>query len=186
MARPDQQSSPRAASRSSRAPRGQPAADSRPASRPCKHGRAACWIVSALLVAGVALIYAQTYRHDFVNIDDYDYVAKNPYLDRGLTADGFAWAFTTNRTANWHPLTWVSLLLDAQCWGTSFAGGYHLTNVLLHAANAVLLFLLLRRMTGQLWPSALVAALFAVHPAPSNRWPGSPSARTCSAACSAC
>ena len=98
------------------------------------------------------------------NIDDDAYVTKNPYLVRGLTADGLAWAFTTSRTANWHPLTWVSLLVDSQCYGTSFAGGYHLTNVLLHAANAVLLFLLLRRMTGQLWPSALVAALFAVHP----------------------
>ncbi len=118
-----------------------------------------------MLVAGVALVYAQTYRHDFVNIDDDAYVYKNPCVSRGLTADGLAWAFTTSRTESWHPLTWISLMLDSQCYGTSFAGGYHLTNVLLHAANAVLLFLLLRRMTGQLWPSALVAALFAMHPA---------------------
>ena len=118
-----------------------------------------------MLITGIALVYAQTYRHDFVNIDDEDYVTKNPNLAGGLTAKAVAWAFTTNRTSSWHPLTWISFLLDSQFYGMSFAGGYHLTNVLLHAANAVLLFLLLRWMTGQVWPSAAVAALFAVHPA---------------------
>src|SRR5579862_3882779 len=76
----------------------------------------ACWTVCFLLIAGVALVFAQTYRHEFVNIDDDDYVSNNRYLSSGLTAEGIAWAFTTNRTSNWHPVTWVSLLLDAQCY----------------------------------------------------------------------
>ncbi len=127
--------------------------------------RVACCTISALLVAAVALVYAQTYHYGFVSIDDDDYVATNSHLHGGLTADSFAWAFTTNRTMNWHPLTWLSLLLDAQCYGTTWAGGFHLTNVVLHAANAVLLFLLLRWATGRLWPGSCVAALFALHPA---------------------
>ncbi len=179
MDRPDQQSSQGAAEQSFGAPSDQAAADSPLASRPCEpgarpdaaarqapclHGRVACWAVPVLLVTGIALIYAQTYRHDFVNIDDEGYVSKNPYVRKGLTAEAVVWAFTTNHTGEWHPLTWISLMLDSRFYGTSFAGGYHLTNVLLHAANAVLLFLLLRQMTGRLWPSALVAALFAIHP----------------------
>ena len=74
--------------------------------------RVACCTISALLVAAVALVYAQTYHYGFVSIDDDDYVATNSHLHGGLTADSFAWAFTTNRTMNWHPLTWLSLLLD--------------------------------------------------------------------------
>jgi tetratricopeptide (TPR) repeat protein len=123
------------------------------------------WAVSALLVAAVALDYVQTCGHDFINIDDAAYVFKNPQLRDGLTVDALVWAFSTTGKSNWHPLTWLSLLLDAHFYGTTWAGGFHLTNALLHAANAVLLFLLLRWITGQLWPSALVAALFAVHPA---------------------
>ena len=92
-----------------------------------------------------------------------EYVYENPQVSRGLTAQGIAWAFTHSHGANWHPLTWLSHMLDCQLYGLS-AGGHHLTNVLLHAATAVLLFLVLRRMTGGFWPSALVAALFAVHP----------------------
>jgi tetratricopeptide (TPR) repeat protein len=143
-----------------------PAADPRLAIRKrVLRDRVACCAVSALLVATVALVYAQTINYGFVNLDDEGYVAKNPHLRGGLTADALIWAFTTNRQMNWHPLTWLSLLLDAQFYGTTWAGGFHLTNVLLHAANAVLLFLLLRWTTGRLWPSALVAALFAAHPA---------------------
>ena len=81
----------------------------------------------------------------------------------GLTAEGIAWAFTTSHASNWHPLTWLSHMLDCQLYGLK-PGGHHLTNVLLHAATAILLFLVLRRMTGDLWPSAFVAAVFAIHP----------------------
>ena len=88
---------------------------------------------------------------------------KNPQVDDGLTIEGIAWAFTSRHASNWHPLTWLSHMLDCQLYGLT-PWGHHLTNVLLHAATAILLFLVLRRMTGDLWPSAFVAAVFAVHP----------------------
>ena len=119
--------------------------------------------VCALLVLSVALVFGQTLRHGFVNIDDGVYVTENPYISHGLTPSGVAWAFTQSQAGNWHPLTGLSHMLDCQIYGLG-AGGHHLTSVLLHAATAVLLFLVLSRMTGNLWPSAVVAALFAVHP----------------------
>jgi protein O-mannosyl-transferase len=114
----------------------------------------------------------------FVNYDDPVYVTHNPHVHEGLTRASAAWAFTTTYNTNWHPLTWLSLQLDNQLFGPKgeenptgkaaadrwYAYGSHLTNLLLHTANVVLLFCVLARMTGQVWPSALVAALFAVHP----------------------
>ena len=102
-------------------------------------------------------------RFDFVNYDDNLLVYENPIVARGVTAHGLAWAFTTSAANMWYPLTWISYMLDSQVYGTQ-PWGYHLTNVLLHAATAVVLFLALRRMTGSLWSSALVALVFAVHP----------------------
>lgn len=119
--------------------------------------------VSVFLVVAVWLIYGQTLRHEFVNYDDMDYVTKNAQVSRGLTLEGIVWAFTRFHSSNWHPLTWISHMLDSQLYGLN-AGGHHLTNVLLHSLNAALLFLLVRQMTGALWGSALVAALFALHP----------------------
>ena len=81
-----------------------------------------------------------------------------------MTETGVAWAFAEPHFGNWHPLTWLSHMLDCQVFGLSHPGGHHLTNVLLHAASSVMLLLVLRGMTGRLWPSALAAALFAVHP----------------------
>ncbi len=118
--------------------------------------------VCGLLLLAVGLVFAQTIRHEFINIDDGAYVSENPQVLRGLTAQGVAWAFTQH-AVYWGPVTWLSLMADGQLFGLS-PGGYHLTNVLLHAATAVLLFLVLRAMTGRIWPSALAAALFAVHP----------------------
>jgi tetratricopeptide (TPR) repeat protein len=101
--------------------------------------------------------------YEFISLDDPLYVSRNPHVQAGLTASSIGWAFTTFHAANWHPLTWLSLELDAQLYGTH-PRGYHLTNVLLHAANTLLLFALLRSLTRAFWRSAAVAALFAIHP----------------------
>ena len=99
----------------------------------------------------------------FVNYDDSDYVTENAHVQSGLKWENVVWAFTTGHASNWHPLTWLSHMLDCQLFGLK-AGGPHLVSVGFHIANTLLLFLLLRRMTGALWRSALVAALFALHP----------------------
>jgi tetratricopeptide (TPR) repeat protein len=112
---------------------------------------------------GVGLVFGQTVMHDFVNYDDPQYVTANMQVKHGMSVEGVVWAFAHRHASNWHPLTWISHMLDWQVYGR-WAGGHHLTNLLLHAATSVGLFLLLKRMTGRLWPSALVAALFAVHP----------------------
>ncbi|HVC94847.1 MAG TPA: tetratricopeptide repeat protein [Pirellulales bacterium] len=117
----------------------------------------------AILVGLTSLSYAGTVGHDFVNYDDPDYVVDNPYVRGGLTGQGFVWAWTTTHAANWHPLTWLSLQLDAQLGGTA-PSAFHRTNLLLHLANTVLLFVALRSMSGACWPSALVAGLFGLHP----------------------
>jgi tetratricopeptide (TPR) repeat protein len=119
--------------------------------------------VCGLLTLAVALTFAQTAGFAFINLDDGDYVFGNPKVSGGLSWDGIGWAFTKSHMENWHPLTWISLMLDCNLYGLNPAG-HHLTNVVLQAAVAVLLFLVLRAMTGRLWPSALVAALFAIHP----------------------
>ena len=103
--------------------------------------------VCGFLLLAVIAVFGQTASHDFVNFDDEAYVYENWHVQRGLTGEGTAWAITTYHAANWHPLTWLSHMLDCQLYGLK-PGGHHLTNVLLHAAAAVLLFLALRRMTG--------------------------------------
>ena len=119
--------------------------------------------VCALLLLAVLAAFGQTVQHEFLDLDDDAYVYGNRHVSHGLTASGVVWAFSQGEQASWIPLTWLSLMLDCQFYDLH-AGGLHLTNVLLHALTAMLLFLMLRRMTGRLWPSALVAALFAVHP----------------------
>jgi len=125
-----------------------------------------CLQVVGLCLALAAITFAvfgQTLRHDFVNFDDEDYVFGNPMVARGLTRQGIGWAFTHVHSANWHPLTSFSHMLDCQLYGLR-PGGHHLTNVLLHTAAVLALFLVLRQMTGFLWRSAFVAAVFAIHP----------------------
>ena len=107
--------------------------------------------------------FGQTLTHEFIDFDDNDYVYDNPVVARGLTLKGIVWAFTSFHAANWHPLTWLSHELDCQFYGLNPAG-HHLTNVLLHTATVIALFLVLRQMTGALWRSAFVAAVFAIHP----------------------
>jgi protein O-mannosyl-transferase len=116
-----------------------------------------------LLAMAVLLVFGRTVWYQFVCYDDDLYFDHNPHIQSGLTWCDVIWAFRTNYANNWHPLTWLSLMLDVELFGASPAGP-HLTNVLLHAVNAMLLFLLLRRLTGAQWRSAFVAAVFAIHP----------------------
>ena len=127
------------------------------------HQRWLSFVICLFLALAVWAVFGQTRRHEFISYDDRLYVYDNPAITQGLTWSGVAWAFTHTLSANWHPLTTLSHMLDCQLWGLN-PGCHHLTNVLLHAATAILLFLVLRMMTGMLWPSAFVAAVFAVHP----------------------
>ncbi len=120
-------------------------------------------ICLALAVAVLA-VYEPACRCDFVNYDDPAYVTDNPYVAHGLTRKGLVQAFTGTTGSNWHPLTMLSHMLDCQFFGVARPGWHHAVNLALHAANSVLLFLVLLEMTGARWPSAAVAALFALHP----------------------
>ncbi len=119
--------------------------------------------VGVFLILLVVAVFGQSAGFDFVNYDDDKNVYANPVVASGLSLKGIGWAFTHAQVFNWIPLTTLSHMLDCQLFGTN-AGGHHLVNVLLHAATAVLLFLVLRRMTGSLWRGAFVAAVFAIHP----------------------
>src|SRR2546429_4660355 len=120
-----------------------------------------------LILLGLAVmtfgIYAQVIRHQFITLDDGVYIKDNPMVNRGVTLAGLAWAFTTFYEGNWHPLTWIAHMIDSQLFDMN-AGGHLLVNVLIHVANTLLLFRFLSQTTGDRWPSALVAALFALHP----------------------
>jgi len=120
------------------------------------------WIYAALLLA-IAAAYAQVYGFQFVNYDDQDYVTENLHVRDGLTAPSIEWAFTSTEYANWVPLTWLSHMLDVELYGLN-SGRHHLTSVAIHAITTLLLFGLLRRITGDRWPSAFVAFVFGLHP----------------------
>jgi tetratricopeptide (TPR) repeat protein len=120
-------------------------------------------VICLTLAAITWIVFGQTIGFDFVNYDDSFYVYQNPAIKNGLTRSGLVTAFTHPLVGNWHPLTSLSLMLDAQFFGLN-AGGYHLVNVLLHTIAVLLLFLVLRTMTGAVWRSAFVAVLFAIHP----------------------
>jgi len=127
-----------------------------------KFGRTEIAIAAALAIVTFA-IYAQVIGHQFITLDDPTYIQENPMVNRGVTLAGVAWAFTTFHATNWHPLTWISHMLDCQLFGTN-AGRHLLVNVLIHATNTLLVFWFVLRTTHARWPSALVAALFALHP----------------------
>src|SRR5438046_1105982 len=120
-------------------------------------------MVCTILVAIVCIVFGQTIRHKFVNYDDDQYIYENPRVTNGLTLEGIQWAFTHVHADNWHPLTTISHMLDCQLYGLQ-PWGHHMTNVLLHAAAAIFLFVALWQLTGARWPSAFVAAVFAIHP----------------------
>jgi tetratricopeptide (TPR) repeat protein len=119
--------------------------------------------ICLLLFVGTLLLFSRALGHDFVNYDDPDYVTKNAFVQAGLSAAGAGWAFSSANISYWHPLTWLSHMLDASLFGQN-PSGHHATSVVLHAVNAVLAFLALRRLTGSRWTSAVSAALFAWHP----------------------
>src|SRR6266699_177177 len=109
------------------------------------------------------LVYEPVFHAQFIGFDDPEYVTANLHILSGVTVANLRWAFVTNHTANWHPVTWISLMLDSQFFGPR-AGAFHAVNLLLHVANTLLLFLWLQHATGAKWRGALVAALFALHP----------------------
>ncbi len=120
------------------------------------------WIYAALSLA-IAAAYAQVHDFQFVNYDDPEYVTENLHVRQGLTASGIDWAFQSTEYANWFPLTWLSHMLDVELFGLN-AGRHHLTNIAIHALTTLLLFALLRKITGDRWPSASVAFIFGLHP----------------------
>jgi Flp pilus assembly protein TadD len=120
-------------------------------------------LIGVGLIVAVVAVYGQVLSHQFINLDDDIYMYENPMVSAGLTTKGVAWAFTTFHAANWHPLTWLSHMLDAQVFGLN-PGAHLAINVLFHILNSLLVFALLWRMTRHLWRSAIVAALFALHP----------------------
>jgi len=116
-----------------------------------------------LLVAANLAVFAPVKDHDFITYDDYEYIVENPHVRTGLSRHNVRWALTSLYAGNWHPLTWISHMLDCHLYGLN-PGGHHWNSLVLHAGNTLLLFLLLRKATGALWRSLLVAALFALHP----------------------
>src|SRR6202140_1018912 len=120
-----------------------------------------------LILLGLAVmtfgIYVHVIGHQFTTLDDPTYIQENSMVNRGVTRAGLAWAFTTFHAANWHPLTWIAHMIDSQLFGMN-AGGHLLVNALIHVVNTLLVFWFLLRTTHARWPSALVAALFALHP----------------------
>jgi tetratricopeptide (TPR) repeat protein len=120
-------------------------------------------LICCFLVISTTAVYWQVLSSDFVNFDDQIYVTENSHVQRGVTAENLVWAFASYDVAYWHPLTWLSHMLDCELFGLK-AGGHHLTSLILHIANSLLVFWVLRKATGAIWRSALVAALFALHP----------------------
>jgi protein O-mannosyl-transferase len=139
------------------------AATAPPRATPAARQRSLVIAIAAALAATVLGLYAQTARFEFLTLDDQTFIVENPPVLAGLTWDSVRWAFTEAYYPNWHPLTWLSHMLDVSLFGLR-AGPPHLVSAGLHALNAVLVFLTLLYLTGALWPSALAAALFAVHP----------------------
>ncbi len=120
-------------------------------------------MIYIFLAVATLTVYWQVNSSNFIFFDDPDYVTENNHIQNGITPEGIRWAFTTGHAGNWHPLTWISHMLDVQLFGLQ-PQWHHLTNLLFHLANTLLLFFVLHRMTNALWKSAFVAALFALHP----------------------
>jgi Tfp pilus assembly protein PilF len=120
-------------------------------------------MISLLLILSIIIAYGQVKNFDFIGYDDQEYITENSQVQEGITVDGIIWAFTSFHSANWHPLTWLSHMLDCELYRLN-PMGHHLTNLIIHMANSILLFLVFKLMTGAVWRSAFVAAIFAIHP----------------------
>jgi len=120
-------------------------------------------LICLILILTTLTAYWQVRKNEFINLDDDLYVTGNPSVQKGLTFRGTLWAFTRISSGHWHPMTWLSHMLDDELYGMD-PSGHHMTNLFFHIANALLLFILLRRLTGAIWRSGFVAALFALHP----------------------
>ena len=120
-------------------------------------------LICVVLAAATFVAFEGVRTNDFVHYDDDKYVTSNEYVQKGLSFESIRWAFTTWHQGNWHPLTWMSHLIDSSVFGMNPAG-HHLVSVGFHIANVILLFLILKKMTGAIWPSAFVAAVFGLHP----------------------
>ena len=120
-------------------------------------------VIGVVLVIVTIAIFFQVRTFEFITYDDPSYVTENTHVQSGISTNNIVWAFTSSYANNWHPLTWLSLMLDCQLFGVN-SHAMHLTNLFLHTANTVFLFILLFRITGALWSSAFVAAVFAIHP----------------------
>ena len=119
-------------------------------------------IICVLLGVLILAVYWKVQYHEFVNYDDGRYITENKHI-RDFSKENFIWAFTSSYAANWHPITWLSHMLDIRLYGLN-PKGHHLTSLILHIANSLLLFLVFTRMTGTIWRSCFVASLFAFHP----------------------
>src|ERR1039458_4979005 len=137
---------------------------SAPRSSSAAHKPWQIFVVSVVLAVVTLFAYRAVRNDDFVNFDDPSYILRNPQVQQGVTVHSVKWAFTTFYASNWHPLTWISHMIDWKLYGKN-PRGHHMTSVALHAANAILLFLLLLYMTGFTGRSAMVAFFFALHPA---------------------
>jgi tetratricopeptide (TPR) repeat protein len=121
------------------------------------------FLATLALAVTVLVLFFPASGHEFITLDDTDYILWNPFVSQGITWEGVGWAFSALRSSNWHPLTWLSHMLDVTYFGMD-AGWHHLVSILIHTLNTVLLFLALFRMTGAFWRSITVAALFGLHP----------------------
>jgi tetratricopeptide (TPR) repeat protein len=130
---------------------------------PMPTNRRILFFISAAIVTATLVAYEPIRHNGFIDYDDNTYITENPNVKGGITRDSVIWAFTKSYASNWHPLTWLSHMLDCEIYGLN-PPGHHVTNVLIHTVSSVLLFWALRKMTGAVWPSAFVAAVFALHP----------------------
>lgn len=120
-------------------------------------------VMCAVLVAATLFVYGKIWNHDFIGYDDDKYVTQNRYVSQGLSKESVIWAFRSTHASNWHPLAWLSHMLDVELYGMK-PGAHHMTSLLFHILNSLLLFIVLRKMTGHIWQSGFVALLFAIHP----------------------
>jgi tetratricopeptide (TPR) repeat protein len=120
-------------------------------------------IICSFIVLATIFVYGQIRTHDFIGYDDDKYVTENHYVRQGLSKESVIWAFRSTHASNWHPITWLSHMLDVELFGMN-AGAHHLTNLLFHILNSLLLFIVFRKMTAHVWQSGIVALLFAIHP----------------------